>query len=72
LEKIDDFRNEIFMSEFTIAIGLLLILLLYLVFNGSSNIKNKQGNVSKNRMFYFRALIIVSIGIILLILEMIK
>ena len=60
------------MSEFTIGIGLLLILLLYLIFKGRSNIKSKQGNTSKNRMFYFRALIIVSVGIILLILETIK
>ena len=60
------------MSDFTIGIGILLILLTCLIFKGISDIRNKQSNNSKNRMFYFRALIIVSVGIILLILEKIK
>ena len=57
------------MSDIIICIGILMALLVYLISKGISNAKNQESSNSKNRMFYFRALIIVSVGIILLILK---
>ena len=57
------------MSDIIIGIGILMALLVYLISKGISNAKNQESSNSKNRMFYFRALIIVSVGIILLILK---
>ena len=61
-----------FMSDIIIGIGILMVLLVYLIIKGRSNAKNQDSSNSKNRMFYFRALIIVSVGIILLLLKIIK
>lgn len=55
-------------------VGLLILsgILIIILIKGKNDFKNWNNISSKNKMFYLRSLIIVSVGIILLIREILK
>lgn len=60
------------MNNYYVGILILSVILIIIVINGKNDFKNWNNISSKNKMFFLRSLIIVSIGIILLIREILK
>src|SRR5690606_23295510 len=60
------------MNSYYVGLLILSVILIIILIKGKNDFKNWNNISSKNKMFYLRSLIIISVGIILLMREILK
>ena len=60
------------MNSYYVGLLILSVILIIILIKGKNDLKNWNNISSKNKMFYLRSLIIISVGIILLMREILK